>query len=143
MVEALMAFDPLTEGLSFAHAVVDKIWPDAEKKDERAAQLAQMLSERDAKRDADQAAINKIEDASSSLFVAGWRPFVGWSCGASYAYTFVIQPFLIFVLTAAQVHMDIAQLPVLDMGELGVVLFGMLGLGAMRSWEKVKVGAGK
>jgi len=86
--------------------------------------------------------VNKIEAASQSLFVAGWRPFVGWCCGASYAYTFVLQPFLIFILTAAQVKVDIAQLPVLDMGELGVVLFGMLGLGAMRSWEKVK-GNGK
>ena len=133
-----MSFDPLTEGLSFAHAIVDKIWPDAEKKDERAAQLAIMLAERDTKRDAAQAEINKIEAASTNLFVAGWRPFVCWTCGAAYAYSFIIQPFLLFFATLLHWKVDLAQLPVLDMGELGVMLFGMLGLGAMRSYEKVK-----
>ena len=134
-----MAFDPITAISDLIKTGLEKWVPDANAREQAAAQIAAQVHAQTMA----QIEVNKVEAASSSLFVAGWRPFVGWCCGASYAYTFVVQPFLIFLLTAAQVHVDIAQLPVLDMGELGVVLFGMLGLGAMRSWEKVKGGNGK
>ena len=137
-----MALDPFTEGLAFGRAILDKIWPDAEKKDERAYQIATMLGERDSKRDSEQSEINKIEAANQNIFVSGWRPFIGWCCGGAYAYHFILQPFLIFLVTATQRTLNTAQLPQLDMGELSMVLFGMLGLGAMRSYEKVK-GNGK
>ena len=129
-----MGFDPITAISDLIKTGLEKWIPDANAREQAALQLAGQLHAQVMA----QIEVNKVEAASSSLFVAGWRPFVGWSCGSAYAYTFVVQPFLIFILTAAQVHVDIAQLPVLDMGELGVVLFGMLGLGAMRSYEKVK-----
>ena len=133
-----MALDPITAISDLIKTGLEKWIPDANAREQAASQLAAQVHAQTMA----QIEVNKVEAASSSLFVAGWRPFVGWACGSAYAYTFVVQPFLIFLLTAAQVHMDIAQLPVLDMGELGVVLFGMLGLGAMRSYEKVK-GNGK
>ena len=133
-----MAFDPITAISDLIKTGLEKWLPDASIREQAAMQIAAQVHAQTMA----QIEVNKVEAASQSLFVAGWRPFVGWCCGASYAYTFVLQPFLIFILTAAQVNVDIAQLPVLDMGELGVVLFGMLGLGAMRSWEKVK-GNGK
>ena len=133
-----MAFDPVTAISDLIKTGLEKWLPDASIREQAAMQIAAQVHAQTMA----QIEVNKVEAASQSLFVAGWRPFVGWCCGASYAYTFVLQPFLIFILTAAQVKVDIAQLPVLDMGELGVVLFGMLGLGAMRSWEKVK-GNGK
>ena len=129
-----MAFDPITAITDLIKSGLEKFIPDANVREQAALQLAGQLHAQVMA----QIEVNKVEAASSNLFVAGWRPFVGWTCGASYAYTFVVQPFMVFVLTAAQVHMDIGQLPQLDMGELGVVLFGMLGLGAMRSYEKVK-----
>lgn len=129
-----MALDPITAISDLIKTGLEKWIPDANAREQAAMQLAGQLHAQVMA----QIEVNKVEAASQSLFVAGWRPFVGWSCGSAYAYTFVVQPFLIFILTAFQVHVDMAQLPILDMGELGVVLFGMLGLGAMRSWEKVK-----
>ena len=133
-----MALDPITAISDLIKTGLEKWIPDANAREQAASQLAAQVHAQTMA----QIEVNKVEAASSSLFVAGWRPFVGWSCGSAYAYTFVLQPFLLFLLTACQVHVDIAQLPVLDMGEMGVVLFGMLGLGAMRSYEKVK-GNGK
>ncbi len=80
--------------------------------------------------------VNKIEAGSQSIFVAGWRPAIGWVCGGAYAYHFVLQPFMVFVL---QAFGNTILLPHLDIGELSMVLFGMLGLGAMRSFEKTTV----
>lgn len=77
--------------------------------------------------------VNKIEAGSQSIFVAGWRPAIGWVCGGAYAYHFVLQPFMVFIL---QAFGNSVLLPHLDIGELSMVLFGMLGLGAMRSFEK-------
>jgi len=82
--------------------------------------------------------VNKVEANSNSLFVSGWRPFVGWTCGVALCYHFVLQPFLTFVLYSFG-HPII--LPTFDMGTLTTILMGMLGLGGMRSFEKVKKSA--
>ena len=82
--------------------------------------------------------INKIEAASTSLFKSGWRPFVGWVCGVAFAYKFILQPFLIFVVTAFGIDLDVEQLPELNWTEMGTVLMGMLGLGGLRSIDKTK-----
>lgn len=82
-----------------------------------------------------QTAINAEEAKSSSVFVAGWRPFIGWICGVAFAYHFIVQPFLAFAM-ASLGHQ--VTLPVFDMDALFTVLLGMLGLGGMRSFEKVK-----
>lgn len=83
-----------------------------------------------------QLGINQTEAAHKSLFVAGWRPFVGWTCGVSLAYNFVLYPFLQFVCVLV---MDSPpEFPVLDTGELMTVLLGMLGLGGLRTYEKYK-----
>lgn len=70
--------------------------------------------------------INKIEAAHKSLFVAGWRPFIGWVCGLSLLYGALIQPFISTWVAAPNVNGDL----------LYPVLMGMLGLGGLRSWEK-------
>jgi hypothetical protein len=79
--------------------------------------------------------VNKVEAGHTSIFVAGWRPFTGWVCSIALAYHFILQPLLTFVLYARGVEI---VLPVFDMGTLTTVLLGMLGLGGMRSFEKVK-----
>jgi hypothetical protein len=91
-----------------------------------------------------QLAINKEEAKSENVFVSGWRPFVGWTCGASLAWEFLIKPFLVFfavafdLMTKAQVDL----VPTLELSVMMPVLLGMLGLGGMRSFEKWK-GANK
>jgi|TARA_E500000318_G_scaffold53230_1_gene49554 hypothetical protein len=79
--------------------------------------------------------VNKTEAAHRNVFVSGWRPFVGWTCGAAFAYHFVLQPVFIFVLAAYGVSIE---LPSFDMGALMTVLTGMLGLGGLRTFEKLK-----
>lgn len=80
--------------------------------------------------------VNKTEAASTSLFVAGWRPFTGWVCGLGLAYVAIVEPVGRFM---AQVWFDYTGgFPVIDTSLTMQVLIGMLGLGALRSTEKVK-----
>jgi hypothetical protein len=79
-----------------------------------------------------QIATNTEEAKSKSIFVAGWRPFVGWICGTALGYTFILQPFLVWLLTAFGID---TSMPKLEIDELMTLLFGMLGLGAMRSYD--------
>lgn len=79
--------------------------------------------------------VNKAEAASSSTFVAGWRPFIGWVCGAGLASQYIIGPLLSWV--AGLFHHTLGY-PSLDLGELMPLLMGMLGLAGMRTYEKVQ-----
>tara|TARA_R100001510_G_C7641826_1_gene199423 strand:+ start:536 stop:913 length:378 start_codon:yes stop_codon:yes gene_type:complete len=79
-----------------------------------------------------QAEINKVEAQHRSMFVAGWRPFIGWICGFALAYNFIIRDLAIFAFGMEQVP------PALQMEHLMTVLLGMLGLGGMRTYEKLK-----
>jgi len=77
-----------------------------------------------------QGEINKIEAQHRTIFVAGWRPFIGWVCGFALAYNFVLRDLLIWFIGPEQVP------PALQMEHLMTVLIGMLGLGGMRTFEK-------
>jgi len=83
-----------------------------------------------------QAEINKVEAAHRSLFVAGWRPFIGWVCGAALAWNYIIQPLFSWATIA---FMDSPPIPppTLSLGELMPVVMGLLGLGAIRGVEKL------
>ncbi len=125
-----MAFDPFSAAFNLISAGLEKWIPDANIRTQAAQEMATQMN----LQVIGQIELNKAEAASSSLFVAGWRPFIGWVCGGAYAYTFVIQPFLVFTLIAFGV--TLTPLPHLDWSELSFVLFGLLGLGAMRTYEK-------
>ena len=71
-----------------------------------------------------------------SIFVAGWRPFVGWTCGIALAWHFVLAPLTMFV--CAYIGVTIPELPTFDVSSLLTVLMGMLGLGGLRTFEKTK-----
>jgi len=79
-----------------------------------------------------QTRINEIEAQHRTVFVAGWRPFIGWVCGFALAYNFVIRDLFIWALQPESVP------PALQMEHLMTVLLGMLGLGGLRTYEKVK-----
>jgi len=79
--------------------------------------------------------VNKVEAANGSLFVAGWRPAIGWICGAAFAFKFIGGP-AAFVLSQWLGHP--ITLPVFDFTEMSTILLGMLGLGGLRTVEKVK-----
>ena len=114
--------------------ILDKFIEDKDQKAALAHEIATM-SERHAQELAKgQLEINKAEAASGSVFKGGWRPFIGWVCGTAFAYHFVLQPLIVFGVTAAGV--EIPELPSFDMGSLMTVMMGMLGLGGLRSYEK-------
>ena len=108
--------------------LLDKFIEDKDQKNDLAYQIATM-SERHAQELAKgQLEVNKIEAASKSLFVAGWRPAVGWSCCFALVYSTIFSPILSIWFTV----------PPVDSSLLTTVLMGMLGLGVMRSAEKIK-----
>lgn len=122
--------------------LLDKIIPDPEarakalaelRKEERASDLEELRLA--VQTDQMQADINKIEAANSSLFVSGWRPAVGWCCAVAFGYHYVLQPLLAFIMAANGHKVD---LPAFDMDAMITVLFGMLGLGGLRTFEKIK-----
>jgi len=81
-----------------------------------------------------QIAVNTEEAKSASFFVSGWRPFIGWGCGIAFIYSALIEPICRFVATT--VFMYNGSFPVIDSNLTMQVMLGMLGLGAMRSYEK-------
>jgi hypothetical protein len=123
--------------------LIDRLFPDPEKK--AAAQLellrmqqngdlAQLAAETDLAKL--QVQVNLEEAKSANWFVAGWRPFIGWTCGCGLAYVSIIEPLARF---AAQVWFHYTgSFPVIDTTITMQVLLGMLGLAAARTVEKVK-----
>jgi len=82
--------------------------------------------------------VNKLE-ARGNWFQSSWRPLTGWTCAASLAWTYLLQPMASFVLAQTG---HLVDLPALDMSQMMPILLGMLGLGGLRSWERTK-GVGK
>jgi hypothetical protein len=83
---------------------------------------------------AGQLRINEQEAKHGSIFVSGWRPAIGWICGAGLAWNFVLQPLIMWI--AFMFGADLSDAPTLDVGPLMVLLGGMLGLGGLRTYEK-------
>ena len=116
--------------------ILDKVIPDSDMKAKLAHEIATMSDNHAQQALLSQLEINKAEAASGSLFKGGWRPAVGWVCALAFAYHYLLQPLLIFILTASGV--DLPELPVFDMSTLLTVLGGLLGIGGLRSYEKTK-----
>lgn len=103
---------------------------------ERARQMAELetqIIDVTNKSDLAQMAINANEAQNDNIFVSGWRPFIGWVCGTAFAYHFIAQPLVLFIASAMG---DTIAIPTFDMGTLSEVLFGMLGLGTLRTIDK-------
>lgn len=107
---------------------------------EKKAELQQKALELEAASMNAQAEINKVEAASTSWFVAGWRPAIGWCCGLGLLYGTIGKPFLEFF---ARIWGYTGTFPEIDAATLNTTMFGMLGLGAMRTVEKVNNAAAK
>ena len=115
---------------------LDKFIPDADEKARIAHELATMGEKHAQELALAQIEVNKAEAASGSIFKGGWRPAVGWVCASAFAYHFVLQPVLLFVV--ALTGTQLPTLPEFDMSTLLPVLGGMLGIGGLRTYEKQK-----
>jgi len=129
-----MAFDPITAVTEVVGKVLDRVLPDKAANDAAKAQLLQMQVAGEIASVTGQLDIDKVEAASSSTFVAGWRPFIGWICGLALAVDFIIRPF--FMWGCALAHYP-AEFPTLDMSELYPLIFAMLGMGALHVTQDV------
>jgi len=114
--------------------LLDKFIEDKDQKAMLAHKISTMSEEHHQDLMKAQIEVNKVEAASSNLFVSGWRPFIGWTCGLGMFGNFITIPFSNFVL--ALIGIDIV-IPLVPLETMMPVLMGMLGLGAMRSYEKV------
>ena len=111
--------------------------PDKNARERAEEQYRQALLEAQLAEAREQREINKAEAVHRSVWVAGWRPFIGWVCGAGLAYAFLLQPLLAACL-GLFAPQYLACLPEFPMNYLLELLFGMLGLGGLRTFEKLK-----
>lgn len=126
--------DPITAILGIGNKLIDHFFPDANQAAAAKLELLKMQQSGDLQVMASQMDINKIEAQNPSLFVSGWRPFIGWVCGVSLTYAAIIEPVSRFL---AQVLFKYTGVfPVIDTTLTLQILLGLLGLAGMRSWEK-------
>ena len=116
-----------------ANTVIGKIWPDKTEQEKQQLAAAVMVIQ-------GQLDINKAEAASPNWFVSSWRPFIGWVCGAACAWNWVGLPIAKTALLVAGYKLAIAPA---DISEMMPILMGMLGLGGLRTIEKLNGAAAK
>jgi hypothetical protein len=123
-----MSLDPVTAGIDLATSIIGKIWPD--KSAQEQAQLAAAVAIVQGQLDT-----NKAEAASTSPFTSGWRPAIGWVCAIALFTQYVARPALAWAGIVTGHPFPV--LPGID-DNLWQLMLGMLGLGGLRSFEKVK-----
>ena len=114
-----------------ATKLIGKFIEDKDTKNKLAHDIATMAEKHAQELAKSQIEVNKMEAQSGHWFVASWRPFIGWVCGVALAYNFVLRDLLVWWVGQDQVP------PALQTEHLMTVLVGMLGLGGMRTYEKL------
>jgi len=118
--------------------LLDKFIEDKDQKNALAHEIATLATKQAHEAAMGQIETNKAEAAHCSIFVAGWRPMVGWVCAVALAYHFIIHPIVVFAIVSFNVGLHPSDLPSFEMDSLMTVLLGMLGLGGLRTFEKTK-----
>ena len=114
-------------------SLLDKFVEDKDQKAKLAHEVATMAQRHAQELAKAQLEVNKAEAQHRSLFVSGWRPAVGWCCVFGMMGNFMVIPFANFVLALLKINVVV---PLIDTATMMPVLMGMLGLGAMRTYEK-------
>ena len=117
-------------------ALLDKVIPDKDLREKLSHDIATMAEKHTQEQVMAQIEVNKVEAAHHNMFVSGWRPFCGWVCSFGVGYNYILRPLLNYIL--AIFYPLVHQMESLDMSQLMPLLMGMLGFGALRSYEKVK-----
>lgn len=126
----MMALDPVTALLDIGSKVLDRLFPDPTQAANAKFELFKLQQSGELAQIAGQLKINEEEAKNPNVWVSGWRPAIGWVCATALAFQYIVRPLLIaFEVTA--------NVPGLD-DTLWQLLFGMLGLGTLRTIEKVK-----
>ena len=144
-----MSFDPLSAAFDLGKTAIERIWPDPIRRATEMRKLEELKQKGDlAQLNAHvqlmlgQLEVNKAEAGHKSMFVAGWRPSIGWVGSFALAWQFVAYPVLLWAWALLQakevIPAGIAPPPVLDTTVLLTMVSSMLGIGAMRSFDKMK-----
>jgi len=115
--------------------VLDRVIPDQASAAKAKLEMEARLLEAATTQASQQAEINKVEASHQSIFVSGWRPYIGWVCGMAIAWAFLLAPMLSWLLPVVGV---VAVVPPLQTEFLLELVFAMLGLGGLRTFEKLK-----
>lgn len=126
--------DWLSTGLKMVDKLVDRI-PDPAARERASLEMQADLLKYAAEQSQAQMEVNKVEAAHSSIFVAGWRPFIGWMGGCALGYAFLLQPILSWFLTICGVE---TPLPEPNTEAMMALVTAMLGVTAARSFDKWK-----
>ncbi len=128
---SLLGGGGLTSAVGAVGNVLDQLFTSDEEKLDKTEAMARLAQQPGIA----QIEINKIEASHRSVFVAGWRPFIGWVCGLALLYNFIVRDLLAWVMvnTGAAAALP----PALQMEHLLTVLMGLLGLGGLRTIEKI------
>ena len=135
-----MALDPVSALFEVGSKVLDRVLPDPAQQAAAKLELMKLQQNGELAQITGQMDINKVEAASSSLFVSGWRPSIGWVCGAGFAVQFVIGPLAEW---GSALYGHPVKFPQMDTGTMMPLLLGMLGLGGLRTAEKLADKAAK
>lgn len=135
-----MNIDPVSMLLEVGNKVIDRLWPDPAQAASAKLELIKLQQSGDLAVMVGQMEINKTEAASSSILVSGWRPMIGWVCGAACAWNWIGLPIAKAVLIFIGHPINVSPA---DISEMMPILMGMLGLGGLRTVEKVQGVASK
>ena len=129
---------------SMGGKIIDKIWPDKAEAERAKIKLFELTQagefkelEVELEKARLQVGVNIAEGNSNSDFRGGWRPFIGWVCGLGLSYAVLLQPLITGLIQATVPDMEKFVMPNVHTDALMALLFGMLGLGGYRTYEKV------
>jgi len=115
--------------------LIDRLIPDRAAAEKAKAEMEQQLVTAANAAAMAQVEVNKVEAAHSSVFVAGWRPSIGWVCAAGLAWAFVLAPITSWALVVLGIK---AELPAIHTDYLLELVLAMLGIGGLRTFEKLR-----
>ena len=135
-----MALDPISAALDLGNTLITRIFPDPAQASEAKLKLLELQQNGELAIMTAQTDINKTEAANSSVFVSGWRPAIGWVCALALAYQYLFKPLLTWGASVAGYNLP----PMVGLDDnLWQLMMGMLGMGGLRTFEKVQGVASK
>jgi len=135
-----MALDPVSALLDIGGKVMDRLWPDPAQAAAAKLELFKLQQSGELQQIAQQLDVNKAEASNPNVFVSGWRPFIGWVCGLGFGVQFVFGPLAEW---GSSLYGHPVKFPPMDIGTMMPLLLGMLGLGGLRTAEKIQGVAAK
>lgn len=132
-----MALDPITAIFNFGSTLIEKLIPDKTAQNAAKAQLTAQIIAGEYDTAKGQLAVDLAEAQNPNIFIAGWRPGLGWICVLALFYSYILQPFIVLILVVCHSNFDQTKLPVLNTAQILSLIGVLLGLVGSRTVEKM------